>query len=137
VKECIAAGKGGLAQSLPYFLLVALIIVTQYYMSKQMMARATGPQLQQQQMMTRIMPLFLGYISLNIPSGANIYFLVQNVWMVGQQHIQLKQQPVPGAPAPAAKAPAAQVVEERPAIREAPGRPHPASKKRKRKKKRR
>jgi YidC/Oxa1 family membrane protein insertase len=136
IKECFASGKGGTTQAIPYWLLVALIVGTQYVQGKQMAARASGPQAQQQQMMTRIMPVFLGVISLQLPAGANLYFFVQNLWMIGQQHLLLSKQQAPvgtGKSAPKAELPAEKAKEE------AKPTPAPAkqqgSKKRKRKKK--
>ncbi|MFA5890611.1 MAG: YidC/Oxa1 family membrane protein insertase [Actinomycetota bacterium] len=98
MRECtVRDAKGGQTQAIPYYLLVLLIVGTQYYQSKQMAARATGQMAQQQQMMTRIFPVFFGFISLSFPTGANLYFLAQNVWTIGQQHILLKRQDEAGA----------------------------------------
>jgi YidC/Oxa1 family membrane protein insertase len=92
------SSNGG-GSAIPYYILVAFIVFTSYYQSKQMSARAPqGPQQQQQQMMTRLMPVMFGFISLQIPAGANIYFLATNAWTIGQQHILLKRQD-PSAPA--------------------------------------
>jgi membrane protein insertase Oxa1/YidC/SpoIIIJ len=70
---------------------------TTYYQQKQMSAQATGPQAKQMQMMGRIMPLFLGFISLNIPAGVILYWIVSNIWTIGQQYVflQRKQQQEP------------------------------------------
>lgn len=82
-----------------YYLLVALMVGTTYYQQKQMSARAQGPQAAQMQMMTRIMPFFLGFISLSIPAGVCIYWVVSNIWTIGQQTVFLKKQGPPGATA--------------------------------------
>lgn len=93
IRECtVADSEGSQTKAIPYYLLVLLIVGTQYYQSKQMAARATGQMAQQQQMMTRVFPVFFGFISLSFPTGANLYFLAQNVWTIGQQHILLKRQ---------------------------------------------
>jgi len=39
----------------------------------------------QQQMLMRIMPLFFAFISFTLPAGIVVYFLVSNVFRVGQQ----------------------------------------------------
>lgn len=83
------ANDGGGAHAIPYYLLIAGIIATQYYQGKQMLKKATGPAADTQRMMMKIMPVFIGFVSLNIPAGANLYFLVSNAWTIGQQHILL------------------------------------------------
>ena len=39
----------------------------------------------QQQMLMRIMPLFFAFISFTLPAGIVVYFLVSNLFRVGQQ----------------------------------------------------
>ena len=82
-----------------YFSLVALMMGTTYYQQKQMAAQATGPQAKQMQMMGRIMPLFLGFISLNIPAGVLLYWVVSNLWTIGQQYVFLRHQQATAPPA--------------------------------------
>lgn len=59
-------------------------------MSKQTGSGATGAAAQQQKIMTIFMPLFIGYISLNFPSGLVIYWIVSNVFQFVQQHFIYK-----------------------------------------------
>jgi YidC/Oxa1 family membrane protein insertase len=90
-----------------YFGLVALMVFTTYYQTKQMQRRA-GPQAQPgQQAMARIMPLFLGFISLSIPTGVLLYWVTSNAIQIGQQTLMLRsssEAPAPpsgdGKPAP-------------------------------------
>jgi YidC/Oxa1 family membrane protein insertase len=79
-----------------YFGLVALMVFTTYYQTKQMQRRA-GPQASQpgQQAMTRIMPLFLGFISLSIPTGVLLYWVTSNGIQIGQQTLMLRLSPQP------------------------------------------
>jgi YidC/Oxa1 family membrane protein insertase len=82
-----------------YFGLVALMVFTTYYQTKQMQRRA-GPQAQQgQQAMARIMPLFLGFISLSIPTGVLLYWVTSNGIQIGQQTLMLRSS-LPGEAAP-------------------------------------
>jgi YidC/Oxa1 family membrane protein insertase len=82
-----------------YFGLVALMVFTTYFQTKQMQRRA-GPQAQPgQQAMTRIMPLFLGFISLSIPTGVLLYWVTSNGIQIGQQTLMLRSSP-PGDAAP-------------------------------------
>ena len=100
-RECTTHGKAGGGALVVYFSLVLLMMASTFYQQKQMMQNATGPQAKQMQMMSRIMPLILGFVSLNIPAGVIIYWVVSNVWTIGQQSYFLKRQPaVPGGSDP-------------------------------------
>jgi YidC/Oxa1 family membrane protein insertase len=92
------AGGGALVG---YYLLVAAMVGTTYYQQRQMAQRATGPQAKQMQMMGRIMPVFLGFISLSIPAGVIVYWIVSNLWTIGQQTVFFKRGLIGGPQAPA------------------------------------
>lgn len=79
----------GIAAAIPFFVLVGLMVFTTYYQQRQMQA-ASGQQQAQMQVMLRIMPLFLGFISLSIPAGVLVYWVTTNLWQVGQQHVMLR-----------------------------------------------
>lgn len=53
----------------PMYILPVLSALSTWIMSKQTSSGATGAAAQQQKIMTIFMPLFIGYISLNFPSG--------------------------------------------------------------------
>ena len=89
---CTVKGEGAGSSIAAYYVLVALMMGSTYYQQKQMSKQATGPQAKQMQMMGRIMPLFLGFISLNIPAGVIIYWVVSNGWTIGQQYFFLSRQ---------------------------------------------
>ena len=98
-------GSGIFPAAIPFFILVALMVFTTYYQQKQMTA-ATGQQQAQMQLMLRIMPVFLGFISLSIPAGVLVYWVTTNVWQIGQQHVMLRAKAraeVEGSPPPAPK----------------------------------
>ncbi len=82
-------------QSVVGLLLVAAVVATGYYQQKQMTARmskdAINPQMQ---MVTKILPGFFGLISLSVPAGVVLYFVVSNVWQIGQQAVAFRNQPV-------------------------------------------
>jgi YidC/Oxa1 family membrane protein insertase len=85
----------GWSLAIPFFVLVALMVFTTFYQQKQMQA-STGQAAAQQQLMMKIMPVFLGFISLSIPAGVLIYWVTTNLWQVGQQAVMLRtraQQP--------------------------------------------
>jgi YidC/Oxa1 family membrane protein insertase len=73
-----------------YFGLIALMVLTTYYQQRQMQRTTVGPQAQQAQMMGRIMPIFLGFISYSIPAGVLLYWVTSNLWQIGQQTLMLR-----------------------------------------------
>ena len=81
-----SALKAGIGSALPYVILVLVVTATSYIQQKQVSGR--NPQAQvnpQQQMLMRIMPLFFAFISFTLPAGIVVYFLVSNLFRVGQQ----------------------------------------------------
>jgi YidC/Oxa1 family membrane protein insertase len=84
------------------YLLVALTVATGYYQQRQMTARTpASAQNQQMQMMGKIFPLFFGFIALQVPTGVDLYFVVSNLWQIGQQAIIFRQQDAADAAAKA------------------------------------
>jgi YidC/Oxa1 family membrane protein insertase len=78
----------GVVDALPYLVLVLLIAVTAWYQQRQIQARTSGQQSQinpQQQALMKIMPFFLPLFSLTLPAGLVLYFLVSNLYRIGQQ----------------------------------------------------
>ena len=76
----------GLVHAAPYILLVLLVTVTSYIQQKQVSGRNPNAEVNpQQQMLMRIMPLFFAFISFTLPAGIVVYFLVSNLFRVGQQ----------------------------------------------------
>ena len=97
-------------------------------------------------MMTRIMPLFFGLISLNFPAGLNLYFLATNLWTIGQQALVYRSQDAKGGPPGSKPKPKADESPAKKLVAETPPPKNPApvppvrpqgSRKRKKKKKRR
>jgi YidC/Oxa1 family membrane protein insertase len=87
---------------------VALTVVTGYYQQRQMTARTPeSAQNPQMQMMGRIFPLFFGFIALQVPAGVVLYFVVSNIWQIGQQAIIFRQQDASTAKAKAKAIPPA------------------------------
>jgi YidC/Oxa1 family membrane protein insertase len=86
--------KGGFGDTLPYFVVVALIVATGWYQARQTMSRAAksgagaNPQMQ---IIGKVMPIMFGVFSLNFVAGLNIYFLTSNLWRVGQQQLVLNK----------------------------------------------
>ena len=73
-----------LASKDPTYVLPILSAVSTWALSAQTAPKnAEGPQ----KMMTYFMPLFIGYISVNFPSGLVIYWVVSNLFQLVQQTI--------------------------------------------------
>ena len=76
----------GIVHALPFFVLIAIVAVTGFVQQRQIQGRSTGAQMNsQQQMIMKIMPIFLPVISFGLPSGLVIYFAVSNLYRIGQQ----------------------------------------------------
>lgn len=63
----------------PYFILPALAALTTYVQS---LLTVTDPS---QRMVAYIMPIFIGWISVSFPAGLVLYWVVSNVFTIGQQ----------------------------------------------------
>lgn len=71
-----------LGETDPLYILPVLSALSTYVMSKQTSTSDVGGQ---QKIMLIFMPLFIGYISLNFPSGLVIYWVVSNLFQLIQQ----------------------------------------------------
>ncbi len=95
----------GFLGTLPYFILVGLVILTGWYQARQTMARqaktGTTPMNTQAQIIGRVMPVVFGVISLNFATGLVVYFIASNLWRIGQQQLVLNK--LYDQPAPVAK----------------------------------
>ncbi len=70
-----------LAQPDPTYILPVLSALTTYIQQKQTTTEMT----QQNKMMLIFMPIFIGYISLTFPAGLVLYWVVSNMFQIGQQ----------------------------------------------------
>lgn len=87
------AMSDGLSAGIPAIILVLVIVGTSYYQVYQTTRRnknsnqPENKQAQQMQMITKIMPLFMGFISWTFPMGLGLYFAVSNGFRVAQQAV--------------------------------------------------
>ena len=99
--------SAGFADALPYFLLIALVVVTGYLQFKQTQSRQTNAQANPQMaIMGKIFPVMFAFISYSLPSGVVLYFLVSNAWQIGQQALIFRTMPPPPAGTSAGVVPA-------------------------------
>jgi YidC/Oxa1 family membrane protein insertase len=94
----------GIGAALPYLIMIALMVATQYvqqWHATYGQERPAGqPGAGAQQAITKIMPLFIGFISWNFPAGLIVYWATGNLFRLGQQALIFKMD---GRPAPPAK----------------------------------
>ena len=92
-----------LSQPDPFFVIPLLVIVSQ--IGLQRLTPNTSMDPTQQKMMTFMMPVMFGFIFMTAAAGTALYWLVSNVWAVGQQYFTnwLIGPPTVPAPRPAAE----------------------------------
>ena len=90
----------GVGNALPYLFMMVLMVATQYvqtWHSTYGQEKPNGPQAGAQQAVTKIMPLFIGFISWNFPAGLVLYWATANLFRLGQQVVIFK---IDGRPTP-------------------------------------
>jgi YidC/Oxa1 family membrane protein insertase len=81
---------GGFLDALPYFILVGAVIVTAFLQSRQ--SRRNAPNMTSQMaMISTVLPIAFGLFSLQFPAGLVLYFLVSNLWRLGQQELIMRK----------------------------------------------
>ncbi|MEQ8841552.1 MAG: membrane protein insertase YidC [Acidimicrobiales bacterium] len=72
--------------ALPYLGLIVVVLVSSLYQQRQIQGRNTGAQINpQQQMIMKILPFMLPVFSFTMPAALVIYFVVSNLYRIGQQ----------------------------------------------------
>jgi len=90
-RQCAPRGAEGNTLTLVgYYGLIALMVLSTFYQTRQMQA-VSGSQQPGAQTIGRIMPVFLGFISLSIPAGVLVYWVTTNLWQIGQQYVMIKK----------------------------------------------
>lgn len=99
-----AVGELGFLSAAPYLIMIVLMVATQYiqqWHSTYGQDRNTNqPGAGAQQAVTKIMPLFIGFISWNFPAGLVLYWSTSNLFRLGQQVLIFKidgRPPSPGS----------------------------------------
>jgi YidC/Oxa1 family membrane protein insertase len=76
--------KDNVVKGLPYLALVLVVGVLSYVQQRQLSSRNTAAVNPQQQMIMNLMPIMFGFFSLTFASALIVYFLVQNIFRIGQ-----------------------------------------------------
>ena len=77
----------------PYWILPILMVVTSYLMQRMTPMPTAGDPAQQKMM--ALMPVFMGFIFINLSSGLNLYYFTSNLIGVAQQWYLNRSQPLP------------------------------------------
>ena len=97
----------GFIGALPYLLMIVFMVATQYIQQWHSTYGQTTnkgqPGAGAQQAITKIMPLFIGFISWNFPAGLVLYWSTSNLFRLGQQILIFKIDGRPPSPGDAAK----------------------------------
>jgi hypothetical protein len=76
----------GIWHAMPFLVLIAIVAVTGVVQQRQIQGRNPNATVNpQQQMIMKIMPIFLPVISFGLPAGLVLYFAVSNLYRIGQQ----------------------------------------------------
>lgn len=96
-----ATASSGILYALPYLIIIAFMVATQYVQQWHATYGQTRPEQQgaaAQQAITKILPLFIGFISWNFPAGLVIYWSTANLFRLGQQALIFKIDGRPSTP---------------------------------------
>ena len=95
------AMQNGIVYALPYLVMIAIMVATQYIQQWHSTYGQDRPDQKgagAQQAITKIMPLFIGFISWNFPAGLVLYWSTSNMFRLGQQVLIFKIDGRPTAP---------------------------------------
>jgi len=88
--DTLDCGDSG-ADRVPYFVMLAIMIATTFYSSRQTQkATPASAQNQQTQIITKIMPIMFGIFGFQFPAGLVLYWTVSNLFQIGQQSVMLR-----------------------------------------------
>ncbi len=99
-----AVSENGILGALPYLIMIVLMVATQYiqqwHATYGQTKNNSQPGAGAQQALTKIMPLFIGFVSWNFPAGLVLYWATSNLFRLGQQMLIFKidgRPPSPGS----------------------------------------
>lgn len=85
-RSASTAMSESIVAALPYFLMMALVLVTGLYQHRQIQGRNTGATMQPaQQRIMKLIPYFLPVVSYGIPAAVVVYFIISALFRIGQQ----------------------------------------------------
>lgn len=135
VSEAVAKGIG---TAIPYLLMLAIMVASQYvqqWHSTAGQVRPDNPQAAATQAVTKIMPLFIGFVSYNFPAGLVLYWMTGNIFRLLQQVVIFRIDGRPQVPV-ASEESSPRNGKQQPIEEKGPARPQPGSVDRRRRRKR-
>jgi YidC/Oxa1 family membrane protein insertase len=79
------------ADRIPYYVMLALMIGTTFYSTRQTQkATPSSSQSQQAQIISKVMPIMFGVFGYSFPTGLVLYWTVSNLFQIGQQAMMLR-----------------------------------------------
>lgn len=97
----------GIGTAIPYLIVIVLMVATQYvqqwHATSGQERDPNQPGAGAQQAVTKIMPLFIGFISWNFPAGLVLYWSTANIFRLGQQVLIFRMDGRPPSPGSASK----------------------------------
>jgi YidC/Oxa1 family membrane protein insertase len=79
------------ADRIPYYVMLALMIGTTFYSTRQTQkATPSSAQNQQTKVISRVMPIMFGVFGFAFPAGLVLYWTVSNLFQIGQQTMMLR-----------------------------------------------
>lgn len=109
VSPSTAVSDFGFPQAIPYLFMIVLMVATQYtqqwHATYGQVRDKSQPGAGAQQAVTKIMPLFIGFISWNFPAGLIVYWATSNLFRLGQQFLIFRIDGRPPSPGSQSKGP--------------------------------
>ena len=124
ISPSAAVSHFGLASAFPYLLMIGFMVAVQYvqqWHATYGADRPDQPGAGAQQAITKIMPLFIGFISWNFPAGLVLYWATSNLFRLGQQAVIFKIDGRPSSPGTAKDSSESKDSEAAPAKKPQPG----------------
>ena len=135
VSEAVSQGIG---TAVPYLLMLAIMVASQYIQQWHATAgqtRPDNPQAAATQMVTKVMPFFIGFVSYNFPAGLVLYWMTGNIFRLLQQVVIFRIDGRPQVPV-ALEESNPRNGKQQPIEEKGPARPQPGSVDRRRRRKR-
>ena len=97
LSQAATSHHASIAAALPFFGLVAAMVAVQYWQQRQLISKspqADTPQAQQMRTMQKFFPPIFGVISLSIPAGVVVYWVISSLFRVFQQWAMYRFDPI-------------------------------------------
>ena len=87
------SSHSSVAAALPFYILLLVMMGTQYVQTAQMMSRNPAAQQNSQMAMMKYLPLLFGVICIRFPAGVVLYYAMSNVCRIVQQDLMYRFDP--------------------------------------------